>query len=136
MVKGYGQDKLELQAQWPLYQDELYDDVWPETEVPMLMLQGQLDPATPHDLALAARDRYDGPQQHFFSFPSSGHGVSLDSPLAADEETDCGMQLVLEFMADPQAEPDGSCVEVTAPIDFDPDADWAEYWFGTEDVWD
>ncbi len=137
VVKGYGHSKLEIYEQWPLYQDASWDDRWAQTETPMLMLQGELDPVTPHALAQGVTEHFDGAHQHWVSFEHSAHSTSFDTPVVSDDsEEPCGFQLVLGFMADPTAALDRACVERTLPIDFDPGQFYAEHYFGTEGLWD
>jgi pimeloyl-ACP methyl ester carboxylesterase len=137
VVKGYGLSKLEIYQQWPLYQDSTWDDRWPQTDTPMLMLQGELDPVTPHALALGVTEHYSGAHQHWVSFEHSAHSTSFDTPVVDDgSEEPCGFQLVLGFLADPTSTPDTSCVDRTLPIDFDPGQAYAEHFFGTESLWD
>jgi pimeloyl-ACP methyl ester carboxylesterase len=137
VVKGYGHSKIEVYEQWPRYTDTRWDDAWPETEIPVLMLQGELDPVTPHALALGVTEHYDGAHQHWVSFEHSAHSTSFDTPVVDDgSEEPCGFQLVLGFVADPTADPDTGCVSRTLPLDFDPGQAYAEHYFGTEDLWD
>jgi pimeloyl-ACP methyl ester carboxylesterase len=137
VTKGYGHSKLEVYEQWPRYSDETWDDRWPETEVPMLMLQGELDPVTPYALAQGVTQHYTGANQHWVSFEHSAHSATFDSPVSTDGSEDaCGLQLALGFLADPTASPDTGCVAQTLPVDFDPGQAYAEHYFGTESLWD
>ncbi len=137
VVKGYGHGKIEVYEQWPLYSDPAWDDAWPETETPMLMLQGELDPVTPHALAIDVTEHFDGAHQHWVSFEHSAHSTSFDTPVVDDgSQEPCGFQLVLGFMADPTSTPNTGCVQATLPLDFDPGQAYAEHYFGTEELWD
>lgn len=60
--------------------------------------------------------------------------MSSDSPLS--DGSQCGAELMEAFMRDPTAELDLECVDQTLPLDFDPSAAYADYWFGTEGYWD
>lgn len=134
---GYevGYVRNEVYQQWDRY-DDPHDDTWAQTDVPMLMLQGELDPATPHDFALAVADHFDGPLQHWASFPYSGHNVTFGSPRAGDSEfMDCGIELAVAFMQDPTGDLDLSCVDQTLPLDFS-GRDWAPFLTGTEDFFE
>ncbi|MCB9746706.1 MAG: alpha/beta fold hydrolase, partial [Alphaproteobacteria bacterium] len=113
VVKGYGYGRLEAFELWPRYSDPEHDDVFPETDVPVLMMNGELDPVTAHSAALRLADHLDGPHQTYVSFPYSAHGVSFDSQVAEGEP--CGLQLMLQFLEDPEAELDTSCVDETLP---------------------
>ncbi|MCB9794359.1 MAG: alpha/beta fold hydrolase [Alphaproteobacteria bacterium] len=134
VVKGYGYSRLEAFELWPRYSDPEHDDQWPETDTPLLMLNGELDPVTPHALAQAVAAHLDGPNQTYVSFPASAHGVSFDSPVAEGEP--CGLQLMLAFLEDPEAPVDTSCVDETLPLPVDPPASYARYFFGTADAWE
>jgi pimeloyl-ACP methyl ester carboxylesterase len=137
VVKGYGYSKLEIFEQWPTYSDPTWDDRWPDTRTPMLMLQGELDPVTPHALALDVTQHYDGTHQHWVGFPHSAHSTSFDTPVVDDGSEDpCGFQLILDFVADPLAAPDIGCVDATLPLSFDPGEAYAEHFFGTQTLWD
>jgi pimeloyl-ACP methyl ester carboxylesterase len=129
--------KKMIKDQWPVYEDALYDDGWAVTETPMLMLQGELDPVCPHVKALDMLDHFDGPNQHFVSFPHSCHGASGTSPYPSGDGTaDCGHELMLAFMADPEAPLDTSCAAQTLPIEFDPDPELAEAVFGVAEAYE
>ncbi|MFP6639521.1 MAG: alpha/beta hydrolase, partial [Myxococcota bacterium] len=109
---GYGLGYLrnDYYRQWPRYSDP-HDDTWAQSDVPMLLLQGQIDPATPHDFALDVAEHFDGPFQHWASFPDSAHNVTFGSPLAdGPEAMHCGLELVIAFMQDPTGELDLSCI--------------------------
>ncbi|MCB9763479.1 MAG: alpha/beta fold hydrolase [Alphaproteobacteria bacterium] len=134
VAKQYGYTRADLAARWPAYSDPAHDDVFPETDTPVLMLQGALDPVTAEVWARDLADHLDGPNQHYVVFPSSAHNVSGDSPTA--DGTLCGGQIMAAFLEDPTATPDTSCVAETLPVDFDPPSAYADYWFGTTDAWD
>jgi pimeloyl-ACP methyl ester carboxylesterase len=137
VVKGYGYGKLEIYEQWPRYSDPIWDDLWPDTDTPMLMLQGELDPVTPHALALDVTEHFTGAHQHWVDFPHSAHGASFDTPVVDDgSQEPCGFQLILDFLADPQASLDTGCVDATLPLSFDPGQAYAEHFFGTDALWD
>jgi pimeloyl-ACP methyl ester carboxylesterase len=122
---------------WPRYSDPTWDDLWAETDVPMLMLQGVLDPATAYDKALAVRDRFDGPHQTWVEFPTAGHNVSSGTPVSEDPDAvHCGRQLFAAFIQDPAAELDLGCVDDVLPNDFEGDPELADLVFGTEHLWD
>jgi hypothetical protein len=102
----------------------------------MLMLQGRLDPSTPHDFALAVGQHFDGPHQHWTSFPYATHNVATGSPVEEDPAAmHCGQQLFVDFLKDPQGELDTSCIDETLPLDFE-GAVYAPYLTGTIDFWE
>jgi hypothetical protein len=122
---------------WPKYEDLTWDDKWAETDVPMLMLQGVLDPATGYDRAVAVGEHFDGPHQTFVAFPTAPHNVSSGTPVSDDPEaTHCGRQLFIDFLKDPTADLDLSCVGQVLPNDFEGDPALADLVFGTEHLWE
>ncbi len=76
--------------------------------IPILMLSGDLDPATPPQWAAKAAARL--PHAYSFKFPSVGHGV-----LAAQE---CAGRLVGRFLDDLSAQPLDDCLLALGPPHF------------------
>ncbi len=70
------------------------------SDVPILMLSGELDPVTPPEWAKAAAAGL--PHARFFRFPDVGHGV-----LASDR---CADRVVASFLAEPDRPPFNSCL--------------------------
>ncbi|MCZ2817179.1 alpha/beta hydrolase [Modestobacter sp. VKM Ac-2984] len=71
------------------------------SDIPTLVLAGELDPITPPRWgAQLAEDLGDSV---FVEFPSTGHG-SVGTH-------ECAVQLTRDFLADPDSEPDASCVD-------------------------
>ena len=129
---GKGYDRNEICQAWPVYADAR-DDLFAETGVPLLMLEGVLDPATPHDFAVALADRFDGPSQTFVSMPRTAHNVLGGSPTA---DGDCGLSLFDAFIEDPEASLDTSCAEDVLPIDFTTACGLAATLYGTADCFE
>jgi pimeloyl-ACP methyl ester carboxylesterase len=134
---GSGTSMNDVWEVWPKYTDEQWDNKWAETDVPMLMLQGVLDPATSYFRAIALRDHFHGPHQTFVAFPTAGHNVTSGTPVSEDPEaTHCGRRLFVDFLKDPTADLDLSCVDEVLPNDFEGDPTLADLVFGTEQMWE
>jgi pimeloyl-ACP methyl ester carboxylesterase len=132
---GLGYDRNEYYLAWPRYTDPL-DDTWAESDVPMLMLQGALDPSTPLFFAQDVGDHFTAEHQHWTVFPYSPHNVISGSPMSHDYGAEhCGERLFYDFLSDPQGELDTSCVDAVATLDFE-GLVYAPYIFGTQDYWD
>lgn len=131
---GKGYERNDYFLKWPVYSD-VRDDKWAETEVPMLMLQGVIDPATPYDYAVTLADHFNNPRQHFVSFPYAPHNVANGTPLTTDGQVHCGQQLYTDFLIDPTGELDTTCVNQALPLDFE-GAAFGNYFFGTPDYWE
>ena len=123
----------ELHASWPRYVDPLAP-AWAETETPILMLAGGLDPATLFQKQLGARDHFRGPNQHFIEIPSATHTVIASSATKANRS--CGTMIMMSFLENPQDKPDTSSLADVVPLSFDGDAATTNALFGTSSPWD
>ena len=128
--KGY--DRNDVCLAWPRYEDAR-DDQFAATDVPLLMLEGELDPATPRAFAAEVEARYTGPHQTFVAMPSSGHNVIGGAPTATG---DCGQELFDAFLDDPTAALDTSCTAERLPLDFENGYGYAPYMYGTADCFE
>jgi hypothetical protein len=77
-----------------------------ETDLPALIIEGEMDPITPPPLAKAILPGF--ANGTYVEFPYAGHGPS--------RSVECGGEMLNAFFDDPRAEPDLGCVdEVEAP---------------------
>jgi pimeloyl-ACP methyl ester carboxylesterase len=77
-----------------------------ETDIPTLLIEGDMDPITPPPLAHIIEPGFTNGT--YVEFPYAGHGPS--------RSVECGGDLLNKFYDDPTAEPDLSCVdEMEAP---------------------
>ncbi|QHW23265.2 alpha/beta fold hydrolase [Rhizobium leguminosarum bv. viciae 248] len=83
---------------------------------PMLLLQGELDPASPLAQASRVARSFDRPAQHMVVFPHGAHGVVEATPTT--HGTDCARQIYVAFISHPYAAPDTSCIADLAPLDW------------------
>jgi pimeloyl-ACP methyl ester carboxylesterase len=130
-------------GEWPIYEDDGYMQRWAETDVPILMMNGMLDPQTPLEIALPAADKHAGPHQTFLTFPYAAHGVIMSSTTNAammGYGMPCGMEIMFDFIDDPTGELDLSCMDDLYPLEFNPHSQMnqmlADYLMGTYDMWD
>jgi pimeloyl-ACP methyl ester carboxylesterase len=79
------------------------------SEVPTLILAGRYDPITPPAWGRLAGETLS--HSYFYEFPNVGHGI-----MRADR---CGLEIGLEFIADPTVEPDSTCLEELTAPDFE-----------------
>jgi len=82
-----------------------------ESDVPTLVLAGRYDPATPPYWGEGAASTLTNAT--YVEFPTLGHGI-----MRSDE---CGLRIGLDFINDPTANLDVSCVAELPPISFDLD---------------
>jgi pimeloyl-ACP methyl ester carboxylesterase len=104
---------FELWPHFPVPDNHL---IWPETQVPVLLLNGALDLQTVLPWAERAASYLDGDHQHLVVFPTAGHGVArfTETP----DGGNCAHQIILDFLAEPTSSPNLACIENIPPIDF------------------
>jgi pimeloyl-ACP methyl ester carboxylesterase len=71
------------------------------SDIPVLITTGQYDPIVPPSYGQTATERLTN--SYFYVFPGIGHGA-----IPVDE---CPVQMMLDFLADPTAAPDSTCIE-------------------------
>jgi len=121
---------------WPSYSLDEYSGKWPSSQVPTLVLQGGLDPITPHADVVAMH--YSGKNQYFVQLPDSGHHLSAPTASALSDfaARGCGFQIMKSFLTDPGKAPDTSCIADVAPITFSaPPPEWLGV-VGIADLWE
>jgi pimeloyl-ACP methyl ester carboxylesterase len=134
-ANGQGYYMNDAYLRWPRYRDPL-DDVWASTTVPVLMLQGQLDPATPYDFSVEVTQHFAGPRQTYVAFPYGAHNVFVGTPVAGGPPPlHCADRIFSAFLADPEGPLDTSCVAETLPPDF-VGTHWAPRILDAPDYWE
>ena len=91
----------------PVLPDET--DVPISSDLPVLLLSGALDPATPASNAEEVLATL--PNGFSFEFPYGGHVQFLTGNV-------CAESIVASFIADPTTEPDSSCIAEALPLQF------------------
>ncbi len=71
-----------------------------ESEVPTLILSGEFDPITPPAWGFQAAETLEN--AFAYVYPGIGHGASVADP--------CPMSMMINFLEDPQQEPEASCI--------------------------
>lgn len=79
------------------------------SDVPALLFTGRFDPVTPPGWTYRAAETLSN--STVVEMPARGHGLAIADP--------CTAAIMFEFLADPGAEPDLSCVEQAAPPAFE-----------------
>lgn len=76
------------------------------SDIPTLVMSGEFDPVTPPSWGMRVRD--DLPNSTFIEFPGTGHGASVDNT--------CALDIMMQFLGDPDASLDESCLaDLTGP---------------------
>ena len=125
-----------LQDMWPFYPQDQYVGNWPSTTVPVLMMNGDLDPQTPPWVAAPAETHFTGTHHYYYVFPRCAHCVICQSLVQTLGAQNCGVQMLFDFIDDPQAAPDTACLADILPIDFNGDPGYSQWLFGTDDMWE
>ncbi|AKF04187.1 alpha/beta hydrolase family protein [Sandaracinus amylolyticus] len=119
---------------WPRYSDALAGQ-YGETSIPVFGMNADLDTATPARYARAWGDRLEGAHQRYVEIPNAAHSVIAQGVLTDDHTTTCGRELLLQFVRDPEAELDTSCLAQTLPLRFHGSDPFVEAHFGTTNLW-
>lgn len=107
-IDGWARFHFTLCQEWGLAAAEPIESVAVTSDVPALVLAGGFDPVTPPawgESTAAALNR-----SFYYEFPNVGHGVM--------RSTDCGLSIGLQFLDNPGAEPDSSCIGAMRSPDF------------------
>jgi pimeloyl-ACP methyl ester carboxylesterase len=128
-----GSEVLDVLDAWPTYPRDGWDREFADYHGPLLMLQGELDPASPPEKASQVGEHFTGEHQHWMLFEHSAHNVRGGAPSTSG--WDCGSWIYEQFMDDPTASLDTSCMGRLEPTDFDGDPSTNAYFLGTTDAW-
>ncbi|MBT8342801.1 MAG: hypothetical protein HKP58_19785, partial [Desulfatitalea sp.] len=109
---------------------------WFRSRTPVLALNGDLDPQTPHTLAETIIPHLKGPGQNYVQVRFSPHGVLFSSPVRTPAEPTCGMQIMESFVRNPTKIPDTACLSDLLPVTFAVSAPEAMFFFGQGDIWE
>lgn len=123
----------EIHAVWPRNVPE-HDNTWPALEVPMLVLQSDIDPNTGPSEIPELVSQFTRNDQQVVMFPQSNH-VVVGHSRTADSDS-CGLDLIAAFIADPTGTLDTSCAAENIPQDFEANPALNLQLFGTADRWE
>ncbi len=119
---------------WPRYRDPLAEGFF-ASEVPVLMLNAEIDSATPARLARGFVSRLRAPLQRYVEIPGAAHSVVAQGALADDTSTTCGREMILQFLRDPRAPTDTACLTRTIPLAFAATPALSRQIFGVPSLW-
>jgi len=108
----------------------------PATSVPLLILNGGLDPQSTDDMAKQVFDDYSGAQKSFIIFPSFHHGVIIQDSI---NDRNCIANILEKFMNKPMENIDSQCAEGTFAVDVTIESEYMKavfnYLFGLTSPW-
>ncbi len=122
--------KFELATTWPTYPRDAYMGSFADTDVPLLMQNGDLDPASTHAEAVLVGDHFTGTNQTFVTLPGAPHAWTTPT----SDGYDCGINQFFNFIQDPTAAI-LDCTGIVLPLDFRGNGDLAAA-FNTTDLWE
>ena len=133
MAPKSSQDLAEIRKIWPLAALDPLSRQWASSQVPLLLLNGDLDPQTPLIFAKSAFTHIVDTASQLVVMPGAAHGIVSASQGARG---DCGAQILATWLANPSGKVNLECVEAIAPLDFSNGGTLGKYFFGNGDVWD
>ena len=103
---------------WPIpYVKDEFIDKYADTRVPVLMLNGVFDPASPlEESAEFVRDNLKSPHKYFFAMPEVAHAGSAPARDKQGQLYDCERRIEAAFLSEPTAAP-ADCTAEVLPID-------------------
>jgi pimeloyl-ACP methyl ester carboxylesterase len=120
---------------WPLDAKPL-NATLPATSVPLLILNGGLDPQSTDDMAKQVFDDYAGAQKSIVIFPSFHHGVITQDRI---NDRNCIANILKKFMNKPMDNIDSQCAEATFTVDVSIESEYMKavfnYLFGLTSPW-
>jgi pimeloyl-ACP methyl ester carboxylesterase len=125
--------RAQRQAAWPTYKLDALAGQWAETQVPMLMLQGGLDPATPAAAASKVGEHFSGENQHYVFFPEATHTTMTST--ATTKKRSCATMTMMNFIENPTGPLDTSCLGELVPLSF-ATSTYAGPLLGRADLWE
>ena len=103
-----GDSLFDLCAGWHLPLPNSIENEPVFSDIPTLVVSGEFDPITPPTWgALVAQTLSNS---YFYEIPSVGHGTIRTDP--------CAMNMAIQFVNSPNAQPDSSCLEVITTLEF------------------
>jgi pimeloyl-ACP methyl ester carboxylesterase len=93
---------------WAPYEPDARENQAVRSDIPTLVLAGELDPVTPPEWGQKVHESLEN--SYFYTFPGMGHGVALS--------TSCSFEITRDFLNDPGDEPDSTCIDKMNGIEF------------------
>lgn len=134
---GFAQFAVARRAAWPFSIYRLPDFLrrWADVSIPVLLLNGDLDARTPSWNLEGIREAFSRPHQTYVEVPFGGHGAIAEG-FGDNILGTCGFRMITDFLRDPSAAPDTSCLEGLENLELEGDDYLAWIAFGTQDLWE
>lgn len=112
--------------------DFIYE--WPVNYTPTLVLNGTVDPQTPHYRIPAYQNLFTTSNQQYVEFDNVAHGVIWDTPTLSNGNT-CGGDIVAQFINDPWTPVDATCTNDLPELNMQMAAEDSLEIFGSISPW-
>ncbi len=116
IAPGATYGSLSLFDKWPKYPRDAFVGKFATTDVPVLLLNGTLDPQTPDYYAKAMHEGLKAPNKQLVLLAGAAHGTVNQAPTFAGGM--CGLELSVQFFKDPKKPLDKACVGLLLPVTF------------------
>ncbi|MCO4763173.1 MAG: alpha/beta fold hydrolase [Myxococcales bacterium] len=134
VAPGATQNTLLLFDKWPKYKRDMYVNKFAETDVPVLMLNGTLDPQTPDFYAVAMDKGLKASNKQLVLMKGAAHGTVSQAPTFSGGM--CGMDLAGQFFTDPTKPLDKTCVTLLLPVSFTLPSYMVKQFLGVNDLFE
>ncbi|MBQ4837839.1 alpha/beta hydrolase [Pseudoalteromonas luteoviolacea] len=104
--------------------------------IPTLMLNGDLDPQTPHSYAYDFMRTFTNVNQRYIEFPQTPHAVIFESPADTNTGNNCGVDVMQSFLNNIWQQPNTDCIAKLHGLNFNLPAFESTLLFGTENAYD
>lgn len=136
IVNGVGPQLVGWADVWPRYAPDGWQLQEPTTTVPMIMLNAEIDPATPEFIATQSAEQFDEAYQWYFVYPEASHNAFSTTPTRLPYSGQCGLAMLLDFLDAPTVRPDDSCMQNLLTTDWDMEGALVQRLLGTFTLWD
>ncbi len=134
IAPGASFNSINLFNTWPKYARDEYVGKFATTDVPVLMLNGTLDPQTPDYYAEAMDKGMQGANKQLVIMPGAAHGTVSQAPTVTNQM--CGLELSVAFFKDATKPVEPTCVNVLAPVTFSLPAFIVKQFLGVNDLYE
>jgi pimeloyl-ACP methyl ester carboxylesterase len=118
---------------WPRYARDPWMREWATTRAPRLILHGGMDPRVPLSAAGAVKAHAGPGIVQFVELPRATH---LTVGTAANQDADCGVAMMVQFLKAPSEPVDTSCATAVQPLTFTADPSLLAALSPAGSVWD
>eukprot|EP01080_Neovahlkampfia_damariscottae_P004813 gene4813-8399_t len=137
---GFGNSykSFDLINQWPISEkNEFFNKTFSDNDVSVLILSSKIDSQTPLKYAEEFSKNIISKNKYSYIISNANHFVIMNSPVSSTNGTndDCGMQILMSFLQNPDVEPSNGCLSLLLPISFRGEPESNFKYFGVADLY-